>query len=161
MFFQTWSNCHSLHCLLRIYILHSWLCEWKPVWTERWYKCRTFYVIYFLNFFRLSTKSVGACDFTGKHWIKSMLLTASFFPFMCFGIGFVLNIVAISYRSLAAIPFGTMVYLSYFALCFWQKLICIKAVKKNHFMLINDVVGCLCLCYRWWFLSYGLSYLFL
>lgn len=45
----------------------------------------------------------------GKHWIKSMLLTASFFPFMCFGIGFVLNIVAISYRSLAAIPFGTMV----------------------------------------------------
>eukprot|EP00250_Pteridium_aquilinum_P031290 c4336_g1_i1 orf=498-2270(-) len=45
----------------------------------------------------------------GKYWIKSMLLTASFFPFMCFGIGFALNIVAIFYHSLAAIPFGTMV----------------------------------------------------
>lgn len=45
----------------------------------------------------------------GKLWIKSMLLTASLFPFTCFGIGFILNIVAISYRSLAAIPFGTMV----------------------------------------------------
>ncbi|MCO5591009.1 hypothetical protein L7F22_044985 [Adiantum nelumboides] len=45
----------------------------------------------------------------GKHWIKSMLLTASLFPFTCFGIAFILNFVAISYRSLAAIPFGTMV----------------------------------------------------
>ncbi|CAM6034812.1 unnamed protein product [Sphagnum compactum] len=45
----------------------------------------------------------------GKHWIKSMLLTASLFPFTCFGIGFALNTVAIFYHSLAAIPFGTMV----------------------------------------------------
>jgi hypothetical protein len=45
----------------------------------------------------------------GKHWIKSMLLTASLFPFLCFGIGFLLNFVAIYYHSLAAIPFGTMV----------------------------------------------------
>ncbi|KAH9324686.1 hypothetical protein KI387_004864, partial [Taxus chinensis] len=45
----------------------------------------------------------------GKHWVKSMVLTASLFPFLCFGIGFTLNIVAILYRSLAAIPFGTMV----------------------------------------------------
>ncbi|KAI5084201.1 hypothetical protein GOP47_0000370 [Adiantum capillus-veneris] len=45
----------------------------------------------------------------GKHWIKSMLVTASLFPFTCFGIGFILNFVAISYGSLAAIPFGTMV----------------------------------------------------
>ncbi|XP_073118955.1 transmembrane 9 superfamily member 1-like isoform X1 [Henckelia pumila] len=45
----------------------------------------------------------------GKNWIKSMILTASLFPFMCFGIGFVLNTVAILYGSLAAIPFGTMV----------------------------------------------------
>ncbi len=47
----------------------------------------------------------------GKHWIKSMLLTASLFPFTCFGIGFALNTVAIFYHSLAAIPFGTMVSL--------------------------------------------------
>ncbi|XP_045817541.1 transmembrane 9 superfamily member 1 [Trifolium pratense] len=45
----------------------------------------------------------------GKSWIKSMILTASLFPFMCFGIGFILNTVAIFYGSLAAIPFGTMV----------------------------------------------------
>ena len=46
---------------------------------------------------------------SGKHWIKCMILTASLFPFLCFGIGFVLNTVAIFYGSLAAIPFGTMV----------------------------------------------------
>ena len=46
---------------------------------------------------------------TGKSWIKSMILTASLFPFMCFGIGLVLNTIAIFYGSLAAIPFGTMV----------------------------------------------------
>ncbi|KAL3615791.1 Transmembrane 9 superfamily member 1 [Castilleja foliolosa] len=45
----------------------------------------------------------------GKTWIKSMILTASFFPFICFGIGFILNTIAIFYGSLAAIPFGTMV----------------------------------------------------
>lgn len=45
----------------------------------------------------------------GKNWIKSMILTASLFPFLCFGIGFALNTVAIFYGSLAAIPFGTMV----------------------------------------------------
>ncbi|KAI0494425.1 hypothetical protein KFK09_024559 [Dendrobium nobile] len=45
----------------------------------------------------------------GKNWIKSMILTASLFPFLCFGIGFALNTIAIFYRSLAAIPFGTMV----------------------------------------------------
>ncbi|GLT39975.1 hypothetical protein SLA2020_141390 [Shorea laevis] len=45
----------------------------------------------------------------GKKWIKSVILTASLFPFMCFGIGFILNTIAIFYGSLAAIPFGTMV----------------------------------------------------
>ncbi|KAG0448864.1 hypothetical protein HPP92_027626 [Vanilla planifolia] len=45
----------------------------------------------------------------GKNWIKAMILTASLFPFLCFGIGFALNTIAIFYRSLAAIPFGTMV----------------------------------------------------
>eukprot|EP00271_Cylindrocystis_brebissonii_P003027 TRINITY_DN1377_c0_g1_i1.p1 TRINITY_DN1377_c0_g1~~TRINITY_DN1377_c0_g1_i1.p1 ORF type:complete len:600 (+),score=132.97 TRINITY_DN1377_c0_g1_i1:226-2025(+) len=45
----------------------------------------------------------------GKHWMKSMLMTASLFPFTCFAVGFALNTVAIFYHSLAAIPFGTMV----------------------------------------------------
>ncbi|ONM33841.1 Transmembrane 9 superfamily member 1 [Zea mays] len=45
----------------------------------------------------------------GKNWIKAMVLTASLFPFLCFSIGFALNTIAIFYRSLAAIPFGTMV----------------------------------------------------
>ncbi|KAE8686757.1 Transmembrane 9 superfamily member 3 [Hibiscus syriacus] len=45
----------------------------------------------------------------GKNWIKAMILTASLFPFTVFGIGFILNTIAIFYGSLAAIPFGTMV----------------------------------------------------
>jgi transmembrane 9 superfamily member 3 len=45
----------------------------------------------------------------GKNWIKAMVLTASLFPFLCFSIGLLLNTIAIFYRSLAAIPFGTMV----------------------------------------------------
>ena len=48
-------------------------------------------------------------DMAGKTWIKAMVLTASLFPFLCFSIGLVLNTIAIFYRSLAAIPFGTMV----------------------------------------------------
>jgi len=44
----------------------------------------------------------------GKHWIQTMLLTASLFPGICFGIAFLLNFVAIGYGSLAAIPIGTM-----------------------------------------------------
>lgn len=38
-----------------------------------------------------------------------MLLTANLFPLMCFGIASVLNTVAISYHSLAAVPFGSIV----------------------------------------------------
>jgi transmembrane 9 superfamily protein 3 len=45
----------------------------------------------------------------GKTWIKTMLLTAAVYPLACFGIGFVLNTIAIFQGSLAAIPFGTMV----------------------------------------------------
>lgn len=46
---------------------------------------------------------------SGKQWIQAMMLTASFFPGTCFGIAFALNAVAIAYRSLAAVPFGTIV----------------------------------------------------
>ncbi|RZC57241.1 hypothetical protein C5167_004545 [Papaver somniferum] len=45
----------------------------------------------------------------GKSWIKSMILTASLFPYMCFGIGFAFNTIAMFYGSLATIPTGTMV----------------------------------------------------
>lgn len=38
-----------------------------------------------------------------------MLLTSAVYPLTCFGIGFVLNTIAIFQRSLAAVPFGTMV----------------------------------------------------
>ncbi|GMI67542.1 transmembrane nine 1, endomembrane protein 12 [Hibiscus trionum] len=33
----------------------------------------------------------------GKSWIKSMILAACLFPFMCFGISFILNTIAIFY----------------------------------------------------------------
>ncbi len=62
------------------------------------------------------------CMCAGKHWIKSMLLTATLFPFTCFGIGFALNTVAIFYHSLAAIPFGTMVSLPSHAPCIEDSL---------------------------------------
>ncbi|KAK9266604.1 hypothetical protein L1049_027299 [Liquidambar formosana] len=70
----------------------------------------TFIVCYALTSFISGYVSAGmySCN-GGKNWIKSMILTASLFPFMCFGIGFILNTIAIFYGSLAAIPFGAMV----------------------------------------------------
>ncbi|KAF8411890.1 hypothetical protein HHK36_004448 [Tetracentron sinense] len=70
----------------------------------------TFIVCYALTSFISGYVSGGLYSrSSGKSWIKSMILTASLFPFMCFGIGFILNTIAIFYGSLAAIPFGTMV----------------------------------------------------
>ncbi|KAF8404268.1 hypothetical protein HHK36_009150 [Tetracentron sinense] len=70
----------------------------------------TFIVCYALTSFISGYVSGGLYSRNGgKTWIKSMILTASLFPFMCFGIGFILNTIAIFYGSLAAIPFGTMV----------------------------------------------------
>lgn len=45
----------------------------------------------------------------GKRWIAAMLLTAGLYPGLVFGIAFVLNMIAVSYHSLAAVPFGTIV----------------------------------------------------
>ena len=45
----------------------------------------------------------------GAAWIPTMLLTANLFPLLCFGIASVLNTIAISYHSLAAVPFGSIV----------------------------------------------------
>ncbi|KAH9626406.1 hypothetical protein KSS87_009092 [Heliosperma pusillum] len=70
----------------------------------------TFIVCYALTSFISGYVSGGMYSRNGgKSWIKAMILTACLFPFMCFGIGFMLNTVAIFYGSLAAIPFGTMV----------------------------------------------------
>ncbi|RVW75966.1 Transmembrane 9 superfamily member 1 [Vitis vinifera] len=72
--------------------------------------CHNFIVCYALTSFISGYVSGGMYSRNGgKTWIKSMILTASLFPFMCFGIGFLLNTIAIFYGSLAAIPFGTMV----------------------------------------------------
>ncbi|CAA6674665.1 unnamed protein product [Spirodela intermedia] len=73
----------------------------------------TFIVCYALTSFSSGYVSGGLYSRNGgtdlHTWIKTMILTASLFPFSCFGIGFILNTVAIFYGSLAAIPFGTMV----------------------------------------------------
>lgn len=53
----------------------------------------------------------------GRDWIRTMLVTSLLFPGVCFGMGFLLNFVAIAYASLAAIPFGTMVALVLIWLC--------------------------------------------
>ncbi|GAB4844785.1 Transmembrane 9 super member 1 [Ancistrocladus abbreviatus] len=70
----------------------------------------TFIVCYALTSFISGYVSGGMYSRNGgKNWIKAMILSASLFPFMCFGIGFILNTIAIFYGSLAAIPFGTIV----------------------------------------------------
>ncbi|KAG6475347.1 hypothetical protein ZIOFF_064565 [Zingiber officinale] len=70
----------------------------------------TFIVCYALTSFISGYVSGGLYSRNGgKHWIKAMILTASLFPIICFGISFILNTIAIFYGSLAAIPFGTMV----------------------------------------------------
>ncbi|CAA7404508.1 unnamed protein product [Spirodela intermedia] len=70
----------------------------------------TFIVCYALTSFISGYVSGGLYSrSSGKNWIRSMILTASLFPFTCFGVGFVLNTIAIFYRTLAAIPLGTMV----------------------------------------------------
>jgi transmembrane 9 superfamily protein 3 len=38
----------------------------------------------------------------GRHWIRAMLLTASLFPGVCFGIAFSLNTIAIFYGCVGA-----------------------------------------------------------
>lgn len=45
----------------------------------------------------------------GKSWIRTMIITATLFPMLFFGIAFVLNTIAIGYHSLAAVPFGSIV----------------------------------------------------
>jgi transmembrane 9 superfamily protein 3 len=44
----------------------------------------------------------------GRHWIKCMIYTALLFPGAVFATVFVLNFVAVTYGSLAAIPFPTV-----------------------------------------------------
>ncbi|XP_060216927.1 transmembrane 9 superfamily member 1-like [Lycium barbarum] len=70
----------------------------------------TFIVCYALTSFISGYVSGGLYSRNaGENWIKSMVLTASLFPFLCFGIGFILNTIAIYYGSIAAIPLGTIV----------------------------------------------------
>ncbi|KAF6175526.1 hypothetical protein GIB67_038100, partial [Kingdonia uniflora] len=60
----------------------------------------TFIVCYALTSFISSYVSGGLYShIRGKSWIKSMILTASLFLFMCFGIEFILNTFAIFYGS--------------------------------------------------------------
>ena len=45
----------------------------------------------------------------GKVWIKQMLTSAFFLPFVVCGTAFFINFIAIYYHASRAIPFGTMV----------------------------------------------------
>ena len=47
----------------------------------------------------------------GKVWIKQMLMSAFFLPFVVCGTAFFINFIAIYYHASRAIPFGTMVRL--------------------------------------------------
>ena len=99
--------------MLCFYVVHFWLCEWWNVFTQWGYVLYPFpFSLAFFPLWIFHSKKLGSVVFyffPGKSWIKSMILTASLFPFLCFGIGFILNTIAIFYGSLAAIPFGTIV----------------------------------------------------
>ncbi|KAH0749290.1 hypothetical protein KY290_028522 [Solanum tuberosum] len=70
----------------------------------------TFIVCYALTSFISGYVSGGLYSRNaGESWMKSMVLTASLFPFLCFGIGFIINTIAIYYGSIAAIPLGTII----------------------------------------------------
>lgn len=47
----------------------------------------------------------------GKKWVHTLLLTATLYPWATFAIAFTLNTIAIFYKSLAAVPFLSMVVL--------------------------------------------------
>ena len=100
-----------LFCCFYIWVLHQ-LCNafLRCFFFDFLLIIKNVFIYLFLYFWCISTfLYYFYFILSGKNWIKSMILTASLFPFMCFGIGFILNTVAIFYGSLAAIPFGTMV----------------------------------------------------
>ena len=106
---QERSNCYYFYTVLRLHLVYFWLCKWWDVFTNGGYVLSCFInYSYIPNVEHVFTFKFSSF-ITGKNWIKSTILTASLFPFLCFGIGFALNTVAIFYGSLAAIPFGTMV----------------------------------------------------
>ncbi|CAL5229553.1 g12903 [Coccomyxa viridis] len=80
------------------------------LFTERGTIVTVFIICYALTSFVAGYVSGGFYARNGgKTWIPTMLLTANLFPLMCFSIASVLNTVAISYHSLAAVPFGSIV----------------------------------------------------
>ena len=103
------SDCHDIHNMLCSHIIHCWLCERRDVLSPWRYVSSSISQLIFLFSVFLYHLLMVLLWFPGKNWIKSMILTACLFPFMCFGIGFILNTIAIFYGSLAAIPFGTIV----------------------------------------------------
>ena len=106
---QERSNCHDFHSVLCSHIIYCWLCERRDVFPPWRYASLSISQLIFLFSVSLYHLLMALFWLPGKSWIKSMILTACLFPFMCFGIGFILNTIAIFYGSLAAIPFGTMV----------------------------------------------------
>lgn len=68
----------------------------------------------------------------GKAWIQTMLLTAVFYPAIVFGIGSTLNTVAIFQRSLAAVPFGSMVVVALLWICISVPLCLLGTAVGRH-----------------------------
>ncbi|XP_059299430.1 transmembrane 9 superfamily member 1-like isoform X2 [Lycium ferocissimum] len=82
----------------------------RMMYIERGAIITTFIVCYAITSFILGYVSGGLYSRNaGENWIKSMVLTASLFPFLCFGIGFILNTIAICYGSTAAIPLASII----------------------------------------------------
>ncbi|XP_059299431.1 transmembrane 9 superfamily member 1-like isoform X1 [Lycium ferocissimum] len=82
----------------------------RMMYIERGEIITTFIVCYALTSFISGYVSGGLYSRNaGENWVKSMVPTASLFPFLCVGIGFIVNTIAIIYGSIAAIPLGTII----------------------------------------------------
>merc|ERR1712066_640644 len=72
-------------------------------------------IVSFLGCYAVTTCIAGYvsgslyCRSSGKLWIRTMLYTAGLFPGICCTVALVLNIVALLYKSLAAIPFSSII----------------------------------------------------
>lgn len=72
-------------------------------------------------------------------WIKTMLLSASLFPGVLTAIGFVLNVLALSYDTIHALPIGTLVAMAMIFLFVTLPLAVVGTILGRHWNGTRDV----------------------
>jgi len=74
----------------------------------------------------------------GAEWKKCMLATAGLFPAVCFGIAFLLNFIAVYYKSLAAFSPGTMLLMMAIWLCVSCPLVLLGTIMGRSTSVAGD-----------------------